>query len=61
MKHIKNKSCKSYLCNREQKAVFLVVSRSDVQFGLRVHFLRARLGVQVEVNFSSPCTPCCIT
>ena len=31
--HIKNKSYKSFLGNREQKAVFLVVSQLVVHFG----------------------------
>ena len=31
-KHIKNVSTKCYLGNKEQKAVFLVVPRSDVHF-----------------------------
>ena len=32
-KHIKNESCKYYLGNKEQKAMFLVVSLSYVHFG----------------------------
>ena len=32
-KHIKNESLKFHLGNKEQKAIFLVVSRSDVHFG----------------------------
>ena len=32
-KHIKNESCKCYLGNKEQKAMFLVVSRSNLHFG----------------------------
>ena len=38
-KYIKNERCKSHLGNKEQKAIFLVVSRSDVYFGI----LRARI------------------
>ena len=30
---IKNEVCKRYLDNKEQKAMFLVASQSDVQFG----------------------------
>ena len=30
--HIKNESCKCYLCNNKQKAMFVVVSQSDVHF-----------------------------
>ena len=32
-KHIKSESCNYYLGNKEQKAMFLVVSESDVHFG----------------------------
>ena len=39
--HIKNESCKCYLGNKEQKAMFLVVSRSDVHFGFDQPFFFA--------------------
>ena len=40
---IKNKGCKCYLGNKEQKSMFLVVSRGDMQFDFEhAFFLRAR-------------------
>ena len=37
-KHIKNESCKCYLGNDEQKAMFLVVSQSHMHFGFEHPF-----------------------
>ena len=37
-KHIKNESCKCYLGNKEQKAMFLVVSWSEVHFSFERTF-----------------------
>ena len=56
---IKNEDCKCYLGNKEQKAMILVVSRSDVQFVCEhSFFLRARSGApkigSLERNLSSP-------
>ena len=31
--NIKNEGCKCFLGNKKQRAILLVVSRSDVQFG----------------------------
>ena len=46
-KHIRNESFKCYLGNKEQKAMFLVVFRSDVHFGfLAPIFLRPILLVR---------------
>ena len=47
---IKNEGCKCDLGNKEQKAMFLVVSRSDVQLGYEHPFLRARSGAQVKLR-----------
>ena len=45
--NVKNESCKCYLGNKEQKAMFLVVSRSDVHFSFEYTFFympdRARM------------------
>ena len=50
-KHIKNERCKCYLCNKEQKAKFLVVSRSHVHFGFEHSlFLRARSSAQIKLR-----------
>ena len=35
-KHIKNEGCKCYLVNKEEKAMFLVVSQLDVYFGFEL-------------------------
>ena len=37
-KHIKNEGCKCYLDSKEQKGMFLVVSRSGVHFGFEHPF-----------------------
>ena len=37
-KHIKNESCRCYLGNNKQKAMFLVVSQSDAHFGFEHYF-----------------------
>ena len=47
---IKNKRCKCYLGNKGLKIMFLVVSRSNVQFGFEHQsFLRARSGAKVKL------------
>ena len=43
-KHIKNESWKCYLGNREQKLMFLVVSRSDVHFDFEHPFFACPIG-----------------
>ena len=59
---VKNEGCKCYLGNKEQKTMFLVVSRSDLQFGFEhLFFLRSRsvkwrarkIG-RLERNLSTP-------
>ena len=45
-RHIKNESCKSYLGNREQKAIFLVVPQSDVHFSFERLFFCVPNGVR---------------
>ena len=56
-KHIKNESCKYYLGNKEPKAMFLILSGSDVHFGFEHPFLRAlslrKIG-RLERNLSTP-------
>ena len=49
---MKNESCKSYLGNKEQKAMFLVVFRSNVHFDFACPFFAYPNGL--ERNFSSP-------
>ena len=59
-----NKSCKSFLGNKEQKVIFLVVSRSDVQFGFDQSFFACPIGLAsktvsqkvgcLERNLSTP-------
>ena len=63
-KHIKNENCKCYLGNKDQNAMLLVLSRSDVHFGFEHPFLCARSGAQIKLlarkigrlerNLSSP-------
>ena len=63
-KHIKNENCKCYLGNKNQNAMLLVLSRSDVHFGFEHPFLCAWSGAQIKLlarkigrlerNLSSP-------
>ena len=41
----------SYLGNKEQKAMFLVVYRSDAHFDLARQFLACAIRVQVKMQF----------
>ena len=61
-KQVKNESRKCYLGNKEQKAIFLVVSRSDVHFSIEHTFFVCSFGCAIllvkirhlEKNLSTP-------
>ena len=58
-KYFLKKICKSFSGNREQKAMFLVVSRSDHEgrtytLVLTTHYLRARKVGRLETNWLNP-------
>ena len=50
MEHIKNESCKCYLDNKEQKAIFLVVSWSDMHVGFEEPFFVCLMNTQVKLR-----------
>ena len=60
--HIKNEGCKCRLGNKEQKAMFIVASRSDMQFGFEHPFfcvpnLYINIYIYFEASFSWSLSP----
>ena len=53
LKHIKNESRKWYLDDKEQKAMFLIVSRTCILVLSTRFFLRARKIGRLEIKFST--------
>ena len=51
---MKNVTSKCYLGNKEQKAMFLVVSRSDVHFGLEQLFFFFACPIEQAILLARP-------